>query len=497
MAEIKKDIDAIYEEAREAFMNIPNVIGVGFGYKEKDNKRTDELSIIVYVSEKKPLAELNPDERIPSEFRSVKTDVVVTFIDTPLECEDKNYYDPLVCGITISQELTNTGTLGCFATINGDTSRDNFVMLSNQHVLDGLKNDKIYQPLYTAGSFDETKTRTDGEIGKINNIGIRTNFAFRYPEDASDVAEGYYIDCATARVNTSISSCCGTNCGVKFKVEIKGAIPIAGVKRLIPSDIDGPNPYIVRKIGRRTGLTRGKVIVVNAAHGPQNDRKYNTILIEPLDNNCEGLRKFADHGDSGSVIINEQNEIIGLLYATPNVPAESQFFGLGLASHIHPVIKYLNITILQTPVAGGGGRSDIDRNTGAVIQAEPGSMLDKYKKEFIKSPSDKEMFEIIERHSAEVIRLVNHNREVKVMWHRHRGPAFVAAFIKHITEANYELPLKINGSSFDTMLEKMRVVLIKYGSTSLETDIDKYAKQIVQKIKTKIVDISVKKEVAL
>ena len=63
-------------KAREELIQLPGVLGVGYGIKEKDGKSTGEAAIVVFVKEKKSLPALDPKERIPETFLGVKTDVV-------------------------------------------------------------------------------------------------------------------------------------------------------------------------------------------------------------------------------------------------------------------------------------------------------------------------------------------------------------------------------------------------------------------------------------
>jgi hypothetical protein len=56
-------------------MKLPNVVGVGVGFKQKDGQPTDEIAVIVNVSEKKPRANLTAQELVPSELEGVSLDV--------------------------------------------------------------------------------------------------------------------------------------------------------------------------------------------------------------------------------------------------------------------------------------------------------------------------------------------------------------------------------------------------------------------------------------
>jgi len=65
-------VKARYEKS---LLKLPNVIGVGVGFKEQDNQLTDQIAIIVNVTEKKPLTELSPRDVIPPKLDGVITDV--------------------------------------------------------------------------------------------------------------------------------------------------------------------------------------------------------------------------------------------------------------------------------------------------------------------------------------------------------------------------------------------------------------------------------------
>jgi len=68
--------DKALDKARKEFIKLPNVLGVGYGFKEKKGKSTDELAIIVFVNKKKSVQAVPPKERIPAKYLGVTTDVV-------------------------------------------------------------------------------------------------------------------------------------------------------------------------------------------------------------------------------------------------------------------------------------------------------------------------------------------------------------------------------------------------------------------------------------
>ncbi len=72
-----KKFDKALAKARKQLIELDNVLGVGYGYKETKGKSTGEVAIIVFVSEKEDdIDKIDPDQRIPPEFDGVRTDVV-------------------------------------------------------------------------------------------------------------------------------------------------------------------------------------------------------------------------------------------------------------------------------------------------------------------------------------------------------------------------------------------------------------------------------------
>lgn len=71
------------KKARKEFIKLSNVVGVGYGFKEKKGSLTSDLAIVVFVKKKKGLRAVPRKERIPREYQGVKTDVVELGQRTP------------------------------------------------------------------------------------------------------------------------------------------------------------------------------------------------------------------------------------------------------------------------------------------------------------------------------------------------------------------------------------------------------------------------------
>jgi hypothetical protein len=66
-----------------------------------------------------------------------------------------------------------------------------------------------------------------------------------------------------------------------------------------------------------------------------------------------------------------------------------------------------------------------------------------------------------------VATLVHHRRRVTVTWHRHKGPAFVNAFLKALPTADQRLPDAIDGMRFGDAVAAMRRALELEGNSEL------------------------------
>jgi hypothetical protein len=61
---------------RQRLLAIPGVHCVAIGPKLVSGRLTAEPVIVVFVTKKKPLAEIRPEEVVPAEIEGIKTDVV-------------------------------------------------------------------------------------------------------------------------------------------------------------------------------------------------------------------------------------------------------------------------------------------------------------------------------------------------------------------------------------------------------------------------------------
>ncbi len=129
------------------------------------------------------------------------------------------------------------------------------------------------------------------------------------------------------------------------------AVPAANLRRSTPSDAYGTPQattataalnQVVRKYGRTTGLTSGRVVGLNATviveYSPTRFARFvGQIVIQNSGN-------FSLSGDSGSLIVDGSRRPVGLLFAgSPRQPDGSG--GFTVANPIRQVLSALNVSI--------------------------------------------------------------------------------------------------------------------------------------------------------
>lgn len=461
----EKERKAKYEKfltVKEKFKKIPGVIDVGVGKKQVKGKFIDESVYIVYVEEKKRKEDLAPGHVIPEEIEGVKTDVVKIRTES-------NVIRPIRGGVKMDCEGSNgTGTLGCMAThpVHGT------VILTNHHVL--------YDQLY-----DNTPSPVERDV-KVGQPGISCSWCcecnvIAYVKD-SRCRNNETVDCGIAKIKSDVD----------FANEILGGRRIEGIAPLQAHPTSGQMVPIleddaVKKVGATTGYTEGIVkrvgVPVNVKNGDGSSARFmDQIEFEHKDGND---KKVIDRGDSGSVLLNEDNQVVGLIMSglVDSAPYH------GTANNIYNVVHedVMNITINQSPAAGGD-TAMVEYEAQAIqslIDLDDENRyyqkyFDRYQQLLESTTRGRDLLRCLKQHAAEIKELVNHNRQVIVAWQRHQGPAYVALVVRKLKMDDESLAKQINGIKLYDLLKSMHEVLNKTGSESLILDINKYTDDIFE-----------------
>jgi hypothetical protein len=307
-----------------SILRMPGVMAVATGYKRVGGKRTDELSVIVYVAKKLSLERMPYFHAIPSslEIRGVRvpTDVVEVGYYVPYAYD--SYQRPALGGDSIGHVNITAGTLGGLVCGPAcEEEEDSVLILSNNHVLahinEGQKGDHIVQPGVH-----------DGGACHTNCIATLERFV---PIDFSEGATNY-VDCAVALpYDTS---------DVSFEIRDIGTPNLTETYTLTQQDVVDATQ--VQKTGRTTEHTVGYVSAVDWKGTVLYDWTpayfEGQIVVETLDGNPVGLG-----GDSGSLVVAMDNKICGLLFAGPTSGTHY------IANHIGEVFNRVNVRLCCTP----------------------------------------------------------------------------------------------------------------------------------------------------
>jgi hypothetical protein len=271
------------------------------------------------------------------------------------------------------------------------------------------------------------------------------------------------VDCAIATVNS----------GIVIDAVIQNdmnpqLLRIAGTNAAVIGDH-------VRKIGRTSGLTNGTISAVNAPAGGKTAQVHiKPVAAETYTLIENGKKAFSDHGDSGSVILNDADEIVALLWSGDS---DTDVVDVTFACEFNNVLSELSkagipVTIVNTPP----GRA------GSVKLVKPGKkkIAYQYRSRLLATETGSLLVSIFEKHQEEVLDLVNHNRKVTVAWQRNSGPAFITHIAKGWKDPVYIIPAEVRKTSLQKLLVKMAAALKETGSAGLREDIKHYAIDLIE-----------------
>ncbi len=301
------------ESVEEDFLKRPGVTGVAVGYKYVKGRRTSQISIQVFVRKKKDVPKA---QMIPADVHGIPTDVIertfhlhqVAVKVTDLRpMADTGTYNPVKGGVSIGPCRVVGGSVyaGTLGVVVRDRTTNDPLLLSNFHVM-------CIDNTWSVGDQMTQPSRIDTGTCPANVVGTLLRAAL------------------TASVDGAV--CTLTGRGSSCEIVDIGAVAGTNTAALNMK---------VRKRGRTTGLTYGAVdsisLSVNIDYGDGIGVKTlsNQIGITP---DTAQNAKFGDHGDSGSVVVDDNRKVVGLYFAGSDD-------GYGVANQFAAVLDALGINI--------------------------------------------------------------------------------------------------------------------------------------------------------
>ena len=317
----------VTSSSKKNLLKKKNVVGVGYGHKISNGVDTGEPCVSILVEKKVGKKKLRKSALVPNLVDGIKTDVIeVGKIVALPATTDK--HRPAPGGVSIGHKNITAGTFGCLVTDGIDT-----FILSNNHVIANSNNaelgDEILQPGPADGGTleDQIATLEDFEPIKFQGISGEESIIITFIRWILCALFGY--GCDEDEEDSSVNL---------FDAAVARPLDLNNVKNEIlevgtPAGSEWADiNQEVQKTGRTTGHTRGKVLQmdadINVSYGLGKTAIFENQIISDI---------HSQGGDSGSAILNNNNQVVGLLFAGSDT--------ITVLSPIQPILDTFEVEI--------------------------------------------------------------------------------------------------------------------------------------------------------
>jgi hypothetical protein len=265
-----------------------NVVGVGLARKVVGGRQTDEPCVVVFVERKLPNGQIHEKDRIPPTIERMRTDVVESGKIVAQQSRTIRWR-PAPGGVSIGHFRITAGTLGVVARRSGAR-----VILSNNHVLANSNAASIGDPILQPGPYDGgTAADRIGSLEAFVPIVFDGFLDWLLSLFGISRPVRNVVDAAVARP--------ASDGDVSDEI-----LEIGTVSGTASADIG----LRVRKSGRTTGLTEGRVTAIAAtvrvSYGLTRVARFRDQIVTTA---------ISQGGDSGSLVVDTGNRAVGLLFA--------------------------------------------------------------------------------------------------------------------------------------------------------------------------------------
>jgi hypothetical protein len=287
---------------------LSNVVGVASGVKWSDGKPTGKPAVIVLVSQKLEESQIDSAEMVPKEIDGVQTDVLSIGFPYAGECVSVDAgiqtlakkARPAKGGHSVGHYKITAGTIstGVYDILPGGTVSPpahglgippKSYILSNNHVLANCNDASIGDPILQPGPYDGGTNPAD----LIGNLSRFIPLTFEPPTPRAQ--HNNLIDAALAEVQFH---------DIDREIYWSGEVRGWRKKSMVPVGT------LVKKTGRTTNLTTGRIVAINATvdvgYGGGKTARFKDQFI------ATGM---SAGGDSGSLVTTLDNIAVGLLFA--------------------------------------------------------------------------------------------------------------------------------------------------------------------------------------
>lgn len=390
----------------EQVMALPGVHATSVGFKRIAGEPTEQVAICVHVLKKRALDELPVGERIPTQVQGFAVDVVETGL--PLESGAK--YRPLVGGCELGVRCNGFyfGTLGCMVV---DPTTKTLYALSCAHVLKELDSAAFQPASYTV---------TD-EIGATKTT-----------------ANDSLVDCGLSTISYYSDG---------GRPEIIGIGKVRGSRRVTIDDLGKR----MTKYGTTTNLTIGVLERIYVSGKKPDGSKYEDQFT------VEGAGNFADVGDSGSVIVDDNFMVVGLLWA---VYTDKQGRLGAMANQIDNVLAKLGVQVLTYYPSASQPSTDVEQGAIAAL--------------FSQSPRAQQYWQTFLEHRQMLQQLLMRTPRLYAMWLEMPQHELLDALRQGAKNPASPVPSSIGGRDTSLLLRQLYVAFARHLEPSARQQLDAF-----------------------
>ncbi len=303
-------VRSVLKENRSELLARSNLVATGIGYKIRGGEKRPNLSIVCSVIKKLPVSNLSARDMIPTTVNNIPTDVVETGPIRALQFHTAKYR-PAPGGVSIGHRDITAGTLGCLVKKSGQ-----IFILSNNHVLGNSNEASPGDPILQPGPYDGGKYPDD----LIANLQEFVPISFEEQPGQCSLTRGLAsLFNGIVRIFGSLDRLKA----VRIRAE-ENKVDAAIARPLNDEDVrseileigmvkglaQGELGMAIKKSGRTTGLTTGEIqqvdVTVNVQYGAGRIARFSDQLL---------AGPMSQGGDSGSAVLDNSNNLIGLLFA--------------------------------------------------------------------------------------------------------------------------------------------------------------------------------------
>jgi hypothetical protein len=305
-AKLRPAQQAAIEQLLPAEGAAANVVGVGVGVKWSKGEPTGKPAVLVLVTHKVDESELPDDHVVARMIGDVATDVVTVGVPMAGGADDVGAQTlakrirPAQGGWSVGHFQITAGTIGTcvYDVLPGGTTNPpahgigippKFYILSNNHVLANVNAAHIGDPILQPGPFDGGTNPAD----KIATLSRFIPITLNPPTPLA--SHRNLVDCAVAEGQFS---------------DLDREIYWTGRPRAWRRKANVPVGTVVKKTGRTTNFTTGRIVAINATidvgYGGGRVGRFQDQIV---------TTNMSAGGDSGSLVLTLDDVAVGLLFA--------------------------------------------------------------------------------------------------------------------------------------------------------------------------------------